>query len=85
MKQKIVNTDKAVGLVEHDQYCENADLQSAEKIDTLNIYWLVYSYPFVPILDFASVFDVLREVVKNRFPHNKELRNIYKKKINETI
>lgn len=85
MKQKDKNPNKVIKAVTQDKPCDHAVSQSAEKMDTLNIYWLAYSYPFIPILDLTFVFDELRKVVKSWFLNKREIRNIYKRKINETI
>lgn len=51
---------------------------------TLNIYWLAYPYPFVPIPDLTPAFDELGKAVKNWFK-KREYRKTNKKKIDETI
>lgn len=85
MKQKFKNPNRAAEPVTQDKLCNHTVSQSAEKMITLNIYWLAYSYPFVSIPDLSLVFNELRKAVKSWFLNKREIRNIYKKKINETI
>ncbi|OIV39992.1 hypothetical protein [Flavobacterium johnsoniae] len=69
MKQKILSSDKDIKLEKPDECFDNALSSSVEKIDTANIYWLTYSYPyycysFMPMADLTFVFDELTKMVK---------------------
>jgi hypothetical protein len=85
MKQKLINPNKHIDPLTQEKLCDHELSHSTEEMSTLNIYWLAYSYPFVPIIDLTMVFDELKKIVKKWFLNKRDHRIMYKKKINETI
>lgn len=75
MKQKITNPDKSIELMENEKPSDDAVSDSAEEIETLNMYWFAYAYPFMPMIDFTIFFVELRKMVKNCFLNKKERKN----------
>jgi len=75
MKQKIANPDKGVELVEKEKPCDHTISDSAEEIETLNMYWFAHSYPFMPMIDLTFFFVALRKMVKTWFLNKKERKN----------
>lgn len=67
MKQKITNPNKSVELVTEEKSCGHVESHSAEEIEALNLFWLAYSYPFMPMIDLTIVFNELRKILKNWF------------------
>lgn len=84
MKQKVINPE-GIEPVAQDKTCDNAVSHAADEMDTLNIYLLPYSYPFMPMMDVTIVFDELRKMVNNWLFSRRERGVIYKRKIHETI
>lgn len=85
MKQKIINPNKGVEPVAEGKSYDNVVSHSAEEMDALNIYWLPYYSPFMPMMDLTIVFDAFKKMVKKWFLNKRERTIIYKRKIHETI
>lgn len=75
MKQKIKNPNKGVELVAQEKPCDHVVSHSAEDMEALNIYWLPYYSPFMPLLDLTIVFDALKKMVKKWFLNKRDRTN----------
>ena len=84
MKQKIIKPNRGAAPEVQEKPCNPAESNSAEEMDAL-MYWLAYSYPFMPIIDFSMVFAALIKMVKNWFLPKREHKIICKKKTDETL
>jgi hypothetical protein len=78
MKQKITNPEKDAELGTEDKPFENSVSHSAEEIDAPNIYWLAYSYPFMPMMDFSFIVDEIKKIVKRWIVNIRKHSNFYK-------
>ncbi|MBB6500933.1 hypothetical protein [Pedobacter cryoconitis] len=75
MKQKITNPNKGVELVAQEKPCDHVESHSAEEMEALNLFWLAYSYPFMPMIDLTIVFSELRKMIKKWFLNKRERTN----------
>jgi len=69
MKQIIIPQNKGVDPILQNETHEI----TVAKIETSSSLWSAYYYPFMPMMDLSPAYELVKEILKNRFSNKKRI------------